>query len=244
MARTIRKRNSKHILPKLALELRENFTIDPSDQKLDVLLETVMPWRSTFRASTWGKLLESDFFLKWLSMLHLWLTSEQVNLEEVGQWYEWWKHQVFPAEVLEMEGVRKGFKAGLDLMSKAADYTDQGISLSKLPAPMTGPQRPVSKPVRAPKKEVTKPVAREIRETTFKDVLEDLCAENSLLLVPLRTADEATGKALFRITASADGKGGVTGYIGDGDVLWLQTKRQGPYEPVGLDKIVPLAERR
>ena len=84
----------------------------------------------------------------------------------------------------------------------------------------------------------------EIQETTFKDVLEDLCAENNLLLVPLRTADEATGKALFRITASADGKGGVTGYIGDGDVLWLQTKRQGPYEPVGLEKVVPLAERR
>lgn len=234
----------KHVLPKLALELRENFIIDPSDQKLDVLLDIVMPWRTNFRASTWGKLLESEFFSKWLSMLHLWLTSERVNLEEVGQWYEWWKHQLFPTEVLEMEGVRRGFKAGLDLMSKAADYTDQGISLSKLPAPMTGPQRPVSKPVRVPKKEVARPVVRDVRETTFKDVLEDLCAENSLLLVPLRMADEATGKALFRITASADGKGGVTGYIGDGDVLWLQTKRQGPYEPVGLDKIVPLAERR
>jgi tuftelin-interacting protein 11 len=235
----------KHILPKLALELRENFEVDPSDQKLEVLLETIMPWQKYFRSSTWGQLLSSEFFSKWLGMLHLWLTSEQVNLEEVGQWYEWWKHQVFPSEILEMEEVRKGFKAGLDLMSKAADYVDQGIPLTKLPAPvLTGPQRPVTKPVRMPKKEVQKVVRQEIQETTFKDVLEDLCAENNLLLVPLRTADEATGKALFRITASADGKGGVTGYIGDGDVLWLQTKRQGPYEPVSLEKVVPLAERR
>jgi len=63
-------------------------------------------------------------------------------------------------------------------------------------------------------------------------------------LVPLRTADPFSGRSLFRITASADGKGGVTGYIGEGDILWLQTKRLGPYEPVGLDKVVPLAERR
>ena len=236
----------KYLLPKLALELREKFVVDPSDQKLDVLTDTVMPWRMYFRASTWGTLLESEFFAKWLAMLHLWLTSEKVDLDEVGQWYEWWKNQVFPVQVLEMDGVRRGFKAGLDLMSKAADYSDQRIPLTKLPAPTnTVQKRPVTTPARIAKKEVIKPGAsRQVRETTFRDVLEDLCMENSLLLVPLRRAHEATGKALFRITASADGKGGVTGYVGDGDVLWLQTKRQGPYEPAGLDRIVSLAESR
>jgi tuftelin-interacting protein 11 len=225
------------------LELREKFIVDPSDQDLQVL-QNVSTWSTYFRASTWGQLLESEFFTKWLQMLHLWLTSEGVNLEEVGQWYEWWKHQVFTSEVLEMEGVRRGFKAGLDIMSKAADFVEQGIPLERLPAPLTGPQRPVTRPVSLPKKPTMLNPVVPVRETTFKDVLEDLCTEHSLLLLPLRTADQATGKALFRITASADGKGGVTGYIGEGDVLYLQTKRQGPYQPVGLDKIVPLAERR
>ena len=234
----------KFILPKLALQLRENFVVDPSDQQLDCLTSVVMPWRKYFRDSTWGQLLESEFFSKWLGMLHLWLTDENVNLEEVGQWYEWWKHQVFDREVLELDKVRKGFKAGLDLMSKAADYIDQGLPLTKLPAPITGPQRPANKPVRMPKKPVKPAEVAQVKETTFKDLLEELCAEHNLLFVPMRTADETTGKALFRITASADGKGGTTGYIGDGDILWLQTKRQGPYEPVGLEKVVALAERR
>ena len=63
---------------------------------------------------------------------------------------------------------------------------------------------------------------------------------------PLKICKYATTsrKALFRITANAVGKGGVLGYIGEGDVLWLQTKRQGAFEPVGLDRLVPLAERR
>jgi tuftelin-interacting protein 11 len=231
------------ILPKLALELRENFIVDPSDQNLDVL-NLVMPWRKFFRESTWGQLLESEFFTKWLSMLHLWLTSDSVNLEEVGQWYEWWRHSIFPAEVLELEGVRRGFKAGLDLMSTAADYVERGLDLTKLPAPVLGIHRPTTKHAKVPPKKEKKPITEEIRETTFRDVLEDLCTENNLLLVPLRTADPVSGRSLFRITANADGKGGVTGYIGEGDILWLQTKRQGPYEPVGLDKVVSLAERR
>jgi len=239
----------KTILPKLALELRENLEIDPADQQLDVLLERVMVWRPYFRGSTWGQLLQSEFFSKWVGLLYLWLTSEMVDMEEVSQWYEWWKHSVFPPEVLELDGVRRGFKAGLDLMSKAADYIENNIPLSKLPAPIsTGPQRPVSKPVKVHKKEDSKAkgiaAAPAKEKTIFKDILEEVCVENSLLMVPLRRADEASGKALFRVTASADGKGGVMGYIGEGDVLWLQTKRQGAFEPVGLDRLVPLAERR
>ena len=233
----------QYILPELSRELRENFIIDPSDQDPEVLYR-VMAWRKYFRASTWGQLLESEFFSKWLTTLYYWLTSENVDLEEVGQWYEWWKHDGLEKDVLEMDGVRRGFKVGLDLMSKAADYVDQGIPLSKLPAPVIGPQRPTSKPVRKVPKEPPKPKVREIRETTFREVLEEFCAEKNLLYIPLRTTDPTTGKALFRITASADGKGGVTGYLGEGDVLYLQTTRQGPYEPVSIDKVVVLAERR
>jgi tuftelin-interacting protein 11 len=236
----------KSIFPKLALELRENFTIDPSDQKLDVLMDKVMPWSTYFRASTWGQLLESEFFSKWLEMLHLWLTSEGANLEEVGQWYEWWKHQVFSSEILELEKVRKGFNEGLQLMSKAADYVDRGLPLSGLPLPSTsGPQRPVTQPVRPPKSSnAPRPPVQQLKETTFRDILEDLCAENNFILLPLREMEKNSGKALFRITANADAKGGVLGYIGEGDVLWLQKSRQGPYEPVSMEKMVEIIEKR
>jgi tuftelin-interacting protein 11 len=238
----------KYILPKLALELREKFVVDPSDQKLEVLEKVVMPWRLYFRASTWGQLLESEFFSKWLAMLHLWLTSEGVDLSEVGQWYEWWKHSVFnfPPEVLEMEAVRRGFKTGLDLMSKAADYTEQGLSLTKLPSPVTVQRRPETEwksTNKMPRRtEVTKPVVVG-EETTFRDVLEDFCAENDLLFIPLRPAHE-DGNPLFRVTAHADGKGGVVGYIGKGDVLYVQSTRQGPFKPESLDRLPELAKRR
>lgn len=235
----------KHILPKLALELRENFVVDPSDQKIDVLENVVFPWKSYFRASTWGQLLESEFFSKWLGMLHVWLTSEGVDLSEVGQWYEWWKHSVFPPDVLEMDVVRGGFKAGLDLMSKAADYVDQGIPLTKLAPPVTVQGRRTkadTKPVK--KTPALRAVARPaVEETTFRDVLEDFCAENNLLFISMRTANE-DGKPLFRITAHADGKGGVVGYVGKGDVLYIQSSRQGPFKPEGLDRLPDLAEHR
>ncbi|KAI7009185.1 hypothetical protein KC318_g9594, partial [Hortaea werneckii] len=69
------------------------------------------------------------------------------------------------------------------------------------------------------------------------------CAEEDLTMVPLREADPTTGLPLFRITASATGKGGVIVYI-KGDIVWAQKKgEKGAFEPIGLEeKLVERAE--
>ncbi|KAK5188018.1 hypothetical protein LTR16_008927, partial [Cryomyces antarcticus] len=52
--------------------------------------------------------------------------------------------------------------------------------------------------------------------------------------MPLREAHAATGFPLFRITASATGRGGVVVYF-KGDVLWAQNRRdRALFEPVEL----------
>ena len=75
--------------------------------------------------------------------------------------------------------------------------------------------------------------------TTFKDVLEEWCANEGLHLVPLREADVQTGLPLFRITASASLKGGIVVYL-KGDIVWLRgavaAEGQGrTFAPAGLD---------
>ena len=69
--------------------------------------------------------------------------------------------------------------------------------------------------------------------------------EENLLLMPLREAHEVTGLPLFRITASAKGKGGVIVYL-KGDVAWAQRKgEKGIFEPIGLgDGLIERAEGR
>lgn len=57
--------------------------------------------------------------------------------------------------------------------------------------------------------------------------------------MPLREADPSTGFPLFRITASASGRGGVVVYL-KGDVLWVRGSASGVegkgFMPLGLDE--------
>jgi tuftelin-interacting protein 11 len=88
-------------------------------------------------------------------------------------------------------------------------------------------------------------------EISFRDIVEQWCEEEGLLLVPLKEAHPSNGLPLFRITASATGKGGVKVYF-KGDVVWALERRAGEdsegrevWKPVGLeDGLIKLAERR
>lgn len=65
-----------------------------------------------------SSLLESEFFPKWGEALWIWLKSDGVNLEQVAEWYSWWK-SYFPEDVTSLKGVERGFRKGLDLMNQA-----------------------------------------------------------------------------------------------------------------------------
>ena len=96
---------------------------------------------------------------------------------------------------------------------------------------------------RQPAEEKRKP--RVVEEIPFKEILETWCAEQGLLVIPLREAHPQNGQPLFRITASATGRGGVVAFI-QGDVVWVQNKKvKEVWEPVALeDGLVERAEGR
>ena len=82
-----------------------------------------------------------------------------------------------------------------------------------------------------------------VREITFKDIVEEWCADQGLIILPLREAHPQNGHPLFRITASASGKGGVIAFL-QGDVVWVQNRKaRDIWEPMGLeDQLVERAE--
>ncbi|KAF2089379.1 TFP11-domain-containing protein [Saccharata proteae CBS 121410] len=234
------------LLPRLSLHLSQNLVIDPSDQDLTPL-EHVLAWAPFFKPQTLGQLLIAEFFPKWLNVLHLWLTAEP-DYEEVGAWFSWWK-DVIPADINAVAAVAEMWEKGLAMMNMALDLGDE--AKTALPLPEAGPARPVTE---TPKKDgkarkeanQTPAQAQRDQETTFKDVVEDWCTEHDLLMMPLREADAVTGLPLFRITASAAGRGGVVVFL-KGDVVWAVGKKreEGGREPLGLEEeLVKRAEGR
>jgi tuftelin-interacting protein 11 len=228
----------RHLLPCMALHLSTNLEIDPSDQDLTPL-EDVLKWQPFLKPEIFARLLVAEFFPKWLSTLHLWLTTPEASLEEIGQWVAWWKQQI-PERISAQPDVQKEWLKGNQMLHSAMDLLDAGVSLSALPPPAAGPARPVAKGAARKLDSISSaPPARApaVQEAAdFRDEVEAWCMEEDLTLVPLREAHQANGLPLFRITASATGKGGVVVYM-KGDILWVQRKgEKGVFDPKGLDE--------
>lgn len=227
-----------HLLPRLGRHLRENFTVDPSDQDLTAL-EDVLRWKDYFKLNVIGLLLIAEFFPKWHDILYIWLTNDP-NYEEVGAWFSWWRTQI-PAEVNELTIVDEQWNKGLETMNLASQLGDRAAA--ELPRPATTQttlptreEKVAAATAAAAAAPETKTRAPVVEEVAFKDILESWCMEQGLIMLPLREAHPQNGQPLFRITASATGKGGVVAFI-QGDVVWVQNKKAKEiWEPMGLEE--------
>ena len=242
----------RHLLPRLALHLSENFEVNPPDQDLTPL-EDVLKWKSQFSIATIAQLFVAEFFPKWHQTLYLWLTSDAPNYGEVNQWYQWWKQELndrLPSGFKELPIIDTEWQNGVATLNIALDALEDGLDVStQLEMPSAGPPLPPAPSTPLATTPIPKPAQILEAVTTFKDVVDDWCAENGLFMVPLREADMQTGLPLFRITASASGKGGVVVYL-KGDVVWVRSAaREGTenrvFMPMGLDEgLVARAEKR
>ncbi|KAL0089236.1 GC-rich sequence DNA-binding factor-like protein-domain-containing protein [Phycomyces blakesleeanus] len=113
---------TKCILPKLTQVLRTEFVVDPQDQKIEPLV-WCLAWKDMFSTTIIGQLLEHEFFPMWLNMLYNWLTQprDQVNYDEVGEWYLWWKAVFEEFGLCSHKTVSQCFRKGLDMMFMAGN---------------------------------------------------------------------------------------------------------------------------
>ena len=225
---------TNHLVPRFASHLRDNFEINPAEQDV-APLEAVFAWKGLLSDQALGELLKAQFFPKFLDIIHQWLSSEGVVFNEVQEWIKWWR-ETLGDDINSLPSVSSCWDEAYTLINQALDLGD--ARLTDLPAPRVestraSPEAPdLSK---STNKEPQRPAAQ-VEEATFKDVVEEFCGEENLLMMPLREAHDVTGLPLFRITASATGRGGAVAYL-KGDVLWVQNKKdKALWEPTGLDE--------
>jgi tuftelin-interacting protein 11 len=224
----------RHLLPRLAAHLRENFNVYPPDQDLTAL-EDVLMWKAFFKPSTMAQLMIAEFFPKWLDTLYEWLTSDEPDWGDISLWYQWWKAQI-PSELNELQVMDNEWNKGLEMMNMAIELGD---SAKDLPRPEISAPTVDSRPATPlPSNEPRGAASPVVHEITFKEAVEEWCADQGLIMLPLREAHTETGLPIFRITGNTDGKGGVLVYL-KGVVLWAQNKKSRDlWEPVDLDTIL------
>lgn len=223
----------KYVVPQLGATLREDFQVDPAQQNLEPF-QDVLAWAGIIRSSIFSQLLETGFFPKWLDALHKWLVHPGASFEEVAQWYSSWK-RIFPEDVQRMSGVERGFTKGLELMNKAIEL---GPAVSQLPLPDLQAE---GVPVRPAKSRIaTKVPSSRTQEITFRSIVDDYASSHNLMFFPAGKVDEKSGHALFRVSKSADGKGGLLVYIAD-DAVWATDGEQ--YRAIPLEEMVLRASK-
>jgi tuftelin-interacting protein 11 len=235
----------KYVVPKLGATLRDDFRVNPRNQNM-LPLTQVLQWSSILRASTFGHLLEVEFFPKWLDVLHVWLVQPKVNFEEVAQWYSFWKG-TFPEGVQRLQAVEQGFTKGLQMMNHALEL---GIDApTKLPKPdhrsgspgaAAPPRKAGDVPIPVPHRH-GKP--SRMHEITFRSIVEEYISQHNLLFMPAGRVHEKSRLPLFRVSKTVDGKGGLLVYLLD-DAVWAPA---GPgdddYRAVTLEDMVVRASK-
>lgn len=226
------------VLGKLGSTLRD-LAINPRDQDLTAIVDQVMPWHSLIRMSNFTRLFELEFFPKWLEVLYLWLAHPGYNGEEVAQWFELWKSQ-FPPNVLQHQAISRGFEVGVKLMHDALALGSSApkelqrptyTPLSKTSTIMedTGRARPLPR----------QPKPSQRGDITFRDIAADYISSKDLLMVPLGKSHATTGKPLFRVGKTVDGKRGVTIYVEE-DAVFAETEA-GVFRASTIEDVVKRA---
>ncbi|KAI8828086.1 hypothetical protein BC829DRAFT_450493 [Chytridium lagenaria] len=167
-------------------------------------LDWILPWRHHFSPSTFSHLLETEFFPKWVRILHAWLSSPDASYEEV---YMAWK-SFFPPDVVAMPGVAMQFSVGVELMHRSLSLRE-GESLGAVPkiVPYASIET-MKRIVDGGKTKISAlPEFQRRKEATlsFRDLV------------------HALGKPLLRLGGAVDGRevGGVLMYIDDA-VIFVQ----------------------
>ncbi|PWN23283.1 TFP11-domain-containing protein [Microstroma glucosiphilum] len=241
------------IVPKLASYLGSRFSVNPRAQDM-APLEKILAWRELLRRSVLSRLLEGEFFPKWLTTLHAWLVQPGVDLGEVAKWYSFWKGW-FPSEVAALPGVEAGFRKGIALINQAVEMGEDRRGLSKpdlTPLSRSSVRDAVSASHRSSSKTPAIPSSSgagdaEDDSVSFRSIVEDRAAELDLLVLSLNRSHAQTGLPLLRVSESLDGKSGATFYVQE-DIVWVEEKdkEKGTSEwiPVGVEELMKRARMK
>lgn len=221
----------KYVVPKLGARLREDFRVNPRNQDM-APLQDVLLWEHLLRPSILSQILETEFFPKWLDVLHVWLIQPNSSLEEVAEWYSRWKEK-FTENVQSMPGVAHGFTRALQLMNKAIELGPNAST--QLPRPDHRPQATVSKPATGSRHGTPKLRPTRTQEITFRSIVEEFASAHNLLFMPTGRAHERSRMPLFRVSQNVDGKGGLLVYIQD-DAVWAPDGDE--YRAITLENMV------
>ncbi|RKF74781.1 G-patch domain-containing protein [Golovinomyces cichoracearum] len=217
-----------HVLPSMYrfLKNEDNFMVNPNDQApfMSSLLG-IFKWQNIINSKVVAQVMVETVFPRWHDVLYQWLIDVGPN-EEIGQWFKWWRSEVFPDDINSLKVIQDEFDKGHNLIEQALDLGSRVSELLPVPKTKIHEKDPQLKPT-------TSPIPLKSEDNTFKHTIEDWCIENDLQFIPEKKIFHSTGP-LNRVTAAGNGKNGVLVLI-KGDQIFALSKRGSEYVDIKID---------
>ena len=106
-----------HVLPAMGKYMRTHFRVEPADQAPYLpVLTGILGWTSLLGSAMITEVLLQGVFPMWYAKLEEWLALDQVDLEEVAAWYEWWREVVL-ADYAGVKRISSELDRGLRAMN-------------------------------------------------------------------------------------------------------------------------------
>lgn len=213
-----------NLIPKLNDYLRRNFTINPANQNVDAL-DTLLKWQNCgLSNNTIGLILDQYFFPKLQNVLKQWLITKN-NYTQLADWLNHWTFNYFPEVIIDTPVVAQNFRKVYDFVNKELDRYEREDRT---------PSTETNNATRA--RGVNQNTSQSTTQSLFEK-LEDYCNDNGYILGPLR--EKMWGNQLYRVTASANGKGGLKAVVYN-DKLYIQQNKT--FVIVSLEELSNLLE--
>ncbi|VCU40444.1 Bgt-3610 [Blumeria graminis f. sp. tritici] len=216
-----------HVLPSMSRFLgnEKNFIVNPNDQSPYMTsLQGVFAWQKIIKSKTLAQIFADTIFPLWHRVLYQWLTLVGPN-EEIGQWFEWWRDDVFPEGIKTQKSIQDEFNKGHNMITQALDLGTEVAA--RLPAPSLKIPFAIVPPT------ISTINHQKSQQISFRQIVEDWCAENDLQFLPEKKALYSSGP-LHRITAARNGKNGVLVFL-KGDLVYAISKRESRNIEIKID---------
>lgn len=227
---------ARSVLPKLHNLFRTKFVVNPQHQVVDPF-NWVMRWHSLMPARVLVQLLRLEFFPKWFTALHVWLTNSP-NFEEVQQWYLGWK-QLLPEPLLpeRNEHMKQILNRALDLMNQAIeDPSGIGTLMKTILNELKSEY--VAKSAAAPKIEAPRKAMRPSEpdtEMSFTEIIEKFAGMHGMLFMPHSKRGYQDGKPVYLF-------GQVSIYLSNQNIYYYDNGKLD-WLPIALPDLLEKAQR-
>jgi tuftelin-interacting protein 11 len=243
------------VIPRLK-DCLHKVEIDPQNQSL-LGIKAVLRWHGFLPDIYLVSLFVAEFFPKWLTVLHKWLSLPTCDFKEVAKWYSGWKSQFNATGLAGHELFQHYFGEALKMMKASmAKAATGGIvpnvglncpSYSEVLAMLKQKREAAAKKAGATKSNLAQEghAAREVERQhkkatkamsdsmSFKDVVEMFAENNNIEFMPNVKRGRHEGKQVYLF-----GKKNV--YLENG--VAFCDMGAGKWEPVALEELLPRAK--